>query len=702
MAKRAKRKKPRGTRTKSPARTTSPAQPAPPVQTVKVSTAKGRPMLTWVGKRPLGQLQAFPEQAIERFEARPAPGGVDWSDWPSKYPKGGLLFHGDNKEVLAHLLANGFRGKVQLIYIDPPFDSGADYVRKVSLRGPRGAAKVDGEAYTLGEQIQYEDIWANDNYLQFMYERLLLMHELLAEQGSIIVHLDSGRLHYIKTVMDEVFGAKNFRNEFIVKRRITKNLQEQFERIREYPQAHDTLLWYTSSNESRHRPARTSLARDDEGYWHHFWSGTDRRNLRYPLLGITPETGQWKWKKERAQRAAENYTDYLAHGGGRSLEQYWRDSGEELEFLRLNSETGKVENWFAPSTSRIANTLWLDVHAYENQKDYPTEKHEELLTRAVDAFTEPGHVVLDCFMGSGTSLVAAQSLGRRWIGCDINKGAIQTTAKRLQATMREQAEVPTQQGTLIDTGATNGLEPQPTQFSYSVWRVNNYDLQVQHNEAVALACEHLGVERTRTDRFFDGTRGRSLVKIIPFERPLSPVDVDLVRQELEARPDEDRAITLVCLGIESAAQSRIDEWNRLRRGRDAANRLNVVELRHDPKHGGWLRHQPAEAKVSIARKGTTVIVEVEEFASPSIIERLRQQAGVLNPRIDDFRAMIDSVAIDPAYDGAVFNVVIADVPEKKTDFVLGRYEVHVPRSKTTVAVRITDMLGEEVMVTKML
>lgn len=145
---------------------------------VKVSAAKGRPMLTWVGKRPLGQVQAFPAQAVERFEAGPLSPKVDWSGWPAKYPQGGLLYHGDNKEVLIHLLANGFRAKVQLIYIDPPFDSGADYVRKVTLRGPSGTAKVDGETYTLGEQIQYQDIWANDNYLQFMYERLLLMRHI--------------------------------------------------------------------------------------------------------------------------------------------------------------------------------------------------------------------------------------------------------------------------------------------------------------------------------------------------------------------------------------------------------------------------------------------------------------------------------------------------------------------------------------------
>lgn len=132
---------------------------------VKVGQAKGRPMLSWVGKHPLRELPVFPAQQVERFALEgSAASAVDWTDWPAKYQQGGLLVHGDNKEVLAHLIANGFRGKVDLVYIDPPFDSGADYVRRVSLRGPKGTAQLDGEGYTLGEQLQYTDIWANDTW----------------------------------------------------------------------------------------------------------------------------------------------------------------------------------------------------------------------------------------------------------------------------------------------------------------------------------------------------------------------------------------------------------------------------------------------------------------------------------------------------------------------------------------------------------
>jgi hypothetical protein len=183
---------------------------------VDVKAAKGRPMLTWVGKRPLRTVTAFPAQHVETFDPtgslskRPDDPEL-WKEWPKGYPKGGLLFHGDNKEVLAHLLANGFRGKVNLVYIDPPFDSGADYVRKVSLRGPKGTAKLAGETYTLGEQLQYTDIWTNDNYLQFMYERLLLK-ALLEQNGTLWLHCDPSRGHYLKCLCDEVFGGERFVN----------------------------------------------------------------------------------------------------------------------------------------------------------------------------------------------------------------------------------------------------------------------------------------------------------------------------------------------------------------------------------------------------------------------------------------------------------------------------------------------------------
>lgn len=595
-------------------------------ESVTIGKTGGRPMLSWVGKRAPATVQAFPAQLVET-NGEEAPNGELWDKWPDDLRRGGLLYHGDNKEVLAHLLANGFRGQVKLIYIDPPFDSGADYVRKVELRGPKGKVKLDGEGYTLGEQIQYTDIWANDNYLQFMYERLLLLKELMAEDGSIYVHMDSANVHAIKVICDEVFGASNFQREIIWRIGWISGYKSA---AKNWIRNHDTILFY-SKNKDRFT--------------------FNKEYIPYPE-GYTRRDG-----------AAPD-------GEGYPIEDTWNcyeiDSLDSIQIMSFNSE--KV--------------------------GYPTQKNENLLSRIVRASSNPGDVVFDSFIGSGTTAVVAQKLGRRWIGCDINKGAIQTTAKRLQLVIEDQAAAalqPTQQSLISGGGVL------PAQRGFTHWRVNDYDLAIQHNEAVALACEYLGVERLRTDAFFDGLLGKRLVKIIPFGHPLSPVDLEAIRNELDARPDEDRAITVVCLGKELASDAWLTEWNRLRKKKTDPHHIEVIELRNDPRYGGFIQHEKAQARVAVKRKGGKLHVEIKDFVSPGILQRMAQQSGVVQAKVADWRAMVDSVMIDTAYNGAVFNVVHTDVPARKADFVAGEYELDAPKGETTVAVKITDMLGEEVL-----
>jgi hypothetical protein len=229
--------------------------------------------------------------------------------------------------------------------------------------------------------------------------------------------------------------------------------------------------------------------------------------------------------------------------------------------------------------------------------------------------------------------------------------------------------------------------------------VNDYNLRIQHNEAVNFACEHIGVQRSRIDRFFDGTLGKALVKIAAFTHPLSPADLDEVRQELEARPDEDRNVVVVSLGIELAAQTWIEDWNRLRRGRNYVNRIEVIDPFTDERYGPFLTHDPARARVKVERTGGAIHVRIDDFISPTIVKRLSEQSGVVEPKIDDWRAMVDCVMIDASYDGKVFDITLSDVPERKTDLVRGEYELPAPKAKTTVAVKIVDMLGEELLET---
>ena len=155
--------------------------------------------------------------------------------------------------------------------------------------------------------------------------------------------------------------------------------------------------------------------------------------------------------------------------------------------------------------------------------------------------------------------------------------------------------------------------------TFAVYKVNDYDLKLLRTEAIELAVQHIGIQRTRTDSFFDGTLGKSLVKIIDFNHPLTLLDLQLIQDELRKRPDEDRDITVVCLGKELAVDAWIEEWNK----KHPINKIHIIELKTDKKYGSFLIHKPAEAKVKIERIDKTIAkVVIEDFISPTIIERL--------------------------------------------------------------------------------
>lgn len=155
---------------------------------------KGYPMLNWRGKRPYKSTKFYPAQLKEQH-------GEEVNGWLNK------IFWGDNLQVMSHLLQK-FRGKIDLIYIDPPFDSEADYKKKVKLKG--GSITNDQSVF---EEKQYTDIWSNDEYLQFMYERIIILKELLSETGSIFLHCDYRKNHHLRCILDEVFGSDRFINE---------------------------------------------------------------------------------------------------------------------------------------------------------------------------------------------------------------------------------------------------------------------------------------------------------------------------------------------------------------------------------------------------------------------------------------------------------------------------------------------------------
>ena len=318
------------------------------------------------------------------------------------------LIYGDNLLAMQALLAGdpdsglpSMRGKIDLIYIDPPFDSKADYRTKIHL------PSIDIEQMpSVIEQFAYSDTWKDGtkSYLEMIVPRLVLMRELVSEQGFIYVHIDWHIGHYVKVIMDEIFGKDNFRNEIIV-RRIKKNVQE-YETVKQINYGHDTILFYSKSQDARFKPFQRHSERNER--WHSFEAAGFRGGMDYELFGFKPRQGNhWRWSKDRAEEAIK--------------------SG----ILRPSANTGKPEYRIEASESEVRDTVWEDITAYSFKFNYQTEKNEDLLDLILEHSSNANSIVADFFAGSGTLGAVAEKLGRKWIMCDLGKPACMISRKRL-------------------------------------------------------------------------------------------------------------------------------------------------------------------------------------------------------------------------------------------------------------------------------
>ena len=575
---------------------------------MKIKPVKGRPMLDWVGKRPIDTVNHYPAQLAETYNAEnpeKEPTYDNFLNGPN------LLFHGDNKEILSTLLVQGFRGKIDLIYIDPPFASGADYVRKVALRGRR--EDLEAEGHSVIEQTQYADIWANDTYLQFMYERLILMHQLLSDKGSLYLHCDQTFSHYLKLIMDEVFGKDNFVSE---------------------------ITWDTAS-------INVAGFKGQANKWIY-------------------ATGNILYYRKNPMKSIFN-KQYIPRNE-KFIEKNYKDEDENGLF-RITRRGNKL--YLKDDKGEPLTDIWKDILSFnyvaaagKESVGYPTQKPEALVERIIKASSNEDSIVLDCFVGSGTTAAVAEKLGRRWIAADINRGAIQTTIKRLQ-------KLPDMQRGIVH------------------YRVNNYDASTDL-ERKDIVIKKYGVQTDRQEAFFDGTLDGTLVKIIDLTKPLTPLDIQTIKDELENRPDESRNITVFCYGINSNIQAELKDENRRR----AVNKIFVRDIGSE----GITTFEPASAEVDFEREGENVKITISEYISPTILARMDIDRTIFHEQIDDFRAQIDCVLIDTDYTGEHFTIVESDVPEKKDDFVEGEYTVSLPHPDARVAVKIIDMLGEETVV----
>ncbi len=351
------------------------------------------------------------------------------------------LIWGDNKLILSSLKNGPLReeieeqGGIKLIYIDPPFDVGADFSMDIEV----GDEQFTKEPSVL-EMLAYRDTWGKgaDSYIAMLYERLIMMRDLLSAEGRIIVHIGDKVSALVKMVMDEVFGESNYRNTIIIPR-MTKNVQSQFDTVRGLSVGHDSLLFYSKNEDTKVKKLSLPGTTKQVGKWDTFWRGTDRPTMRYELFGHTPKSGQWRWSYERAINAKNNYEEYLKNFSNKLLDDYYLEyleKGTDLDFLRLGP-SNTVQYYVPPREYKLASTLWANIRTHGSITNYITEKHEELVGIIVDWLSVKNDLVADFFVGSGTTLAVAEKLGRKWIGSDLGKFSIHTTRKRMIDVQRE-------------------------------------------------------------------------------------------------------------------------------------------------------------------------------------------------------------------------------------------------------------------------
>lgn len=561
-------------------------------------TIKGFPELRWTGKRPYKSTQYYPAQLRETY-------GEDQNGWMNK------IFWGDNLQVMSHLLKE-YRGQIDLIYIDPPFDSKADYKKKIDVKGV-GKAESDSSTF---EEKQYGDIWTNDEYLQFMYERLILLRELLSERGSIYLHCDWHRSAYLRLLLDEVFGANNFRNEIVwsyfgFKRATSKK----------FPQKHDVIYSYTKSPD-------------------YIW------NVQYK-----PHSPEYikRFKKDANGRL---YRDDVNPTGG----------GTRIIYL------DEVEG-------DIVDSVWTDIPPVnpvaKERQNYPTQKPEALIERIIKSSTNPGDLVFDCFMGSGTTQAVAMKLGRRFIGADINLGAIQTTTKRLVGVANE---------------LNTQMQEETKYTGFELYNVNNYDFFRNPVEARDLLIQALEIQPFPQSNVWDGELDGRMVKIMPVNRIATKADLKELLANLpyatyEKRKEENpnqpvEHMTIVCMGHEPDLKGSLEQ--------ELSNYkvdVQILDVLRDKADLQLKRDSEAE----IVREGNKLVIR--EFFPMNLMQKLSLQKEY----VEEWRQLVDSVMIDWNYDGAVMQPRTIDIPEKN-ELVKGVYDI--PEDAGTIKVKITDLLSE--------
>lgn len=385
-----------------------------------IEPAKGQALLNFQGRRLPDKIELFETSLIEEVRQKGQKKITLDSELNADFRN--ILIHGDCLSACAYLKSENI--KVDLVYIDPPFASGANYAKKVFLRTGNGKAAMENDTKEIGEEIMYSDIWQKEDYLNWLYERLLAIREVMNNTTVIYLHLDHTIGAYAKVIMDEVFGEENFLNTISWRCQVPRGMKSN---SFYYPYSAQYLHIYSKN------PNKEDIT----------W------NLQKRVIKITKEEAEEEYMKDelgyfrtsdpgsygfdKLKELYNNNRIYVSKGGEIIIDEANRE-------IKTTKGTIGIKYYLKPDgenyiAERTVDNIWDDIPGLgtvpSEDVNYSTQKTEALLTRVLEASSNKGMIVADFFSGSGVTAKVANYLERKFITCDIGINAIQTTRDRL-------------------------------------------------------------------------------------------------------------------------------------------------------------------------------------------------------------------------------------------------------------------------------
>jgi DNA modification methylase len=610
------------------------------------------------------------------------------------------LVWGDKKYVLPSLLSE-FAGKINLIYIDPPFDTGADFSFTAAVP-PSEEEDDDPIAFTkqpsLIEQKAYRDTWGRgiDSYLQWFYETVVLLHELLGQDGSAYIHLGPNMSHYAKAILDEVFGPENYLNEIIWKRQSAHSDTKQGSQ--HYGRLHDVIFFYKKGDYCTYNQQYQPY---DQAYVATFFKNVDESGRRFqygdltgpggpakgnPVYEFLGVTRAWRYSKEKMQKLYEE---------GR------------IEF-RPGGKVPRQKRYLDESPGVPAQDIWSDItygslinFGAENL-GYPTQKPEAFLERVVKTSSNEGDLVLDCFCGSGTTAAVAEKLNRRWIGCDLGRFAIHTTRKRL-------LQIPDVRPFVVQNLG---------KYERQLWQAGEFAGNPSGNPSLALgAGNEMRENEVRRQRAYvefilrlynatplngytwlHGTKGGRPVHVGSVEAPISVGDVKNIAAEFKKAVGTGAGAP-TSNGVDLLGWDFAFEMNEVARQQaaDANIRMNFKRIPRDVmdkravEQGDVKFFELAALGVSVKVKGGEATLTLADFVIPpdDVPEEVRQA-------VKHWSQWIDYWAVDWDNKGDTFhNQWQAFRTRKEPKLPLSAAHTYAEPGEYRVVVKVIDILGND-------